>query len=311
MKKLKVLNKLEKYNENEIFVKGLNTFSNLEKCEVLYDYKILLSTNVFNVITDIGKDLYELVDSKRINDISDVYYDNDFRLKAHQWIIDNYYPYNDFDKYLFNDGKFAHDILEIYIIFNICNLITSITSRKIKITDTEINNMLKFIKLINFKSLISFPSIEVDNYNLILELLYDPNKITTTNKDLFCNSIKLSLISYVSNKINDNHYIMINTKPVFMNNRFYLYNEASCIIGISYYQLLREIVFSNNKQGFAKCVYCNAPFTKSSNRQLYCYSCIEKGIPKKIRDKRYNKKNENKVKKSTYNKSYYKKKINN
>lgn len=246
-----------------------------------------------------------------------------------EWINNNYYPYN--PKRIISYGEnesyqsFVRDISNVYLIFSSASLLKKIISGK---RISNIKEKLKLLKLyldkLNFESLIGdqnylnhieYSEFKIDELLIAYQTLdtYINNSEDDLSQkeklDKLCHAFYNILINYTYNSFcNNPDYLVTIDYPLLLKQKelpkYYTFRKTECLMGIIYYELFNFVIAKNNNINLKFCEYekCNTLFIPSGN-QKYCDICIANGIPKKVRDQKYN----NSEKGKEYHREYYQK----
>lgn len=310
-----------------ILIRNIFTINQiLQKESVKSCNYIIMPYNLFEDILKLGAKINKIDDDLTIDNKEE-----EIIKLSKNWIDNNYYPYPvDEQAYYYEKiicKKFGYDIQNIYLMFSLMSLLSKlrkkIRTRKKKCEILNIDDFkeiryytdkLKIKELIysdfDYTNFIEFTNLNIDLFNEFLDFDFENINISENiilNFDkVFFPIIQNIIITYITKKLSNFNYLIINSHPIliYRNNtipEYHIYSEAYCIMGIIYHILIKYIITEKDNISLGQCPYCKILFEKKGN-QLYCDECIGKGIPKKIRDERFNKS----PKGREYHKAYYK-----
>lgn len=302
----KELSDLKKGYEG-ILVRNLSTIDEILDCKISKTNDIVIPSFLFENILELGEE---------INNLEDQSTDNNEQINEllKEWIETNHYPYPIDDKPYYEEKityiKFREDIETIYLVYSFMELLNNMKKK-------NENHNLKMIKYylnkLNIKKIVlmDFDYVRFTNYydidiDTFLSCLEDGNEKNIYTNERIIIIIKNILITLITKRISNDNYWMIDNYPIFIYkkkaSKYQLYKEANCLMGIIYNHLIKYLITSQDKVNLVPCNHCNTLYVKHGN-QKYCEDCIKLGIPKKLRDAKFN----NSQKGKKYHTDYYKK----
>lgn len=313
----KVKNSKEGYQG--IIIRNLCTIHSLLNGEVNHaNTVIVMPSYLFESILNLGCEINKIVEANEEDDK-----EKKITELSKEWIDNNHYPYPLNDEMYHYDTitckKFGEDVRIIYLVFIFVKHISKLNNRKRIIRIEELKEIKYYSDSLNLREIVTSDfeytnfietiDMSIDTFVGYIEGDYNEDNIKSA-RGVFINKIiptvQNILITYVLNKANSTGLIIEN-HPVLMHNegrieKYHMYSEARCLMGIVYYYLIKYIITLKDVVTLEPCPYCRSLFTKERN-QKYCKDCQSNGIPKRLRDDKYNKSSQGKE----YHHNYYKK----
>ena len=275
-----------------IYVKNIYYLENktLSKKDNKY---IINSYELFKVIIQLGEDLT----IGKIDDREILKQFDDYGIP----ITDDYVGYN-ID--IFFD-RIKELIERLFLVISIslkCNEIIKSKNFYNEKFGTLVNDLNKFDWIMTLGSFFEANAFNLDD---ICALLDKPNDIKYEDKDNICYYIKHALINYINYEyskfpiemslINEPDKYSLNIKSGF-------FKTCENILGLIYFEILNHIVSNRINITYNGCKYCGNIFRKHKNIK-YCQTCRESGIPRWIKNKKYEESVKGKKTRAKYNKN--------
>lgn len=276
---------------------------------------IIIPSYLFESILNLGCEINKIVDDDKIDN-------KEKRITelSKKWIDNNHYPYPLNDEMYHYDTitckKFGEDVRIIYLVFAFVKQISKLKKRKHIIRIEELEEIKYYSDSLNLREIITSAfeytnfiesiDMDIDSFIDYINGNYKEDNICDVLTSKIIPVIQNILITYILHKSNSTGFIIEN-QPVLIHNegsleKYHMYSEAKCLMGIVYHYLIKYIITLKDVVTLEPCPYCKSLFTKERN-QKYCKDCQSNGIPKRLRDDKYNKSPQGKK----YHHNYYKK----
>lgn len=300
-----------------IIIRNLCTIHSLLNGEVNHtNTVIVMPSYLFESILNLGCEINKIAEDNEENNKEEK-----ITKLSKEWIDNNHYPYPLNDEMYHYDTitckKFGEDVRIIYLVFAFVKYISKFKKRKYIIRIEELKEIKYYSDSLNLREIIT-SSFEYTNFIESIDMDVDSfidningnykedDNISNILTSKIIPVIQNILITYMLHKASFTDFIIEN-HPVLMHNegsleKYHMYPEARCLMGIVYYYLIKYIITLKDVVTLEPCPYCRSLFTKERN-QKYCKDCQSNGIPKRLRDDKYNKSSQGKE----YHHNYYKK----